>query len=389
MPYDIAIRKALIHYLAVQPRSFQSCRFIIHTNPRRILERVARQTTKGEDEWTLQDRTYKELDVYKFKYSEEDRQLSIENAIKAYDRIRVSKDDPLWQKLLPQEERGKGKILSRLHLKELKDPTTKGTPVVKAQGFDKKTGMPKRKEPKKADKEGVKAKKAKANDHDEKSKAMKSAAESQTPKAEPRKVRQPVRREPRPENGGTPVAKPVKPSAAAKSLLNKPKNLSPLGASPPVNASDFDHGHPIHKALAAATSPRQGMKRKADNIIHKTNGVTKRPHIDSASSSSEDRPLKAKNSATNGNVMTNGHRSNGHVSPDSDSSESNQPLALSWRQSLEMARKFNQYYLRYKKLYTELSQSSEPPSEKKREELLEMHRRLEKMKREVNNGQLI
>jgi RNA polymerase II elongation factor ELL len=53
-----------------------------------------------------------------------------------------------------------------------------------------------------------------------------------------------------------------------------------------------------------------------------------------------------------------------------------------------MARKFNLYYQTYKKLYLELSQSVEPPSEKKREELLEMHKRLERMKREVNNGAL-
>jgi RNA polymerase II elongation factor ELL len=404
MPFEIAIRKALVHYLAVQPRPYLKIRRNVHTNPRRTLEKVAKQTGKGEEEWTLHDRAYKDLDVWKFGYSEEDRRTAIQNAIHAYDRMRLPKDDLLWQKLLPVEERGKGKILSRLALKD----TQKGTPALKAQTFDKKTGLPKRKEPKKPEKEGGKPK-AKDGASEEKPKAVKSAAEARTPKVEARKERHPAKRSAATAEDERSLArKPPKPSAAAKGLLNKPRNLSPLGASPPVNASDFGDGHPIHKKLSAATSPRTGAKRKADELngsSHNPHGASKRPHLDfTSSSSSEERPLKAAKSAAgtnkhnhnnnNNTPRTNGVNgiANGQVSPpDSDSSNtssSSPPLALSWRQSLEMARKFNMYYQRYKKLYTELSQGKEAPSEKRREELLEMHRVLERMKKEVNNGAL-
>jgi RNA polymerase II elongation factor ELL len=375
---------------------------MVHSNPRKTLDRVARLTGKADEEWALQDRAYKELDVWKFQYSEEDRQAAITNAIHAYDRMRLPKDDPLWQKLLPADERGKGKVLSKL---ALKDPA-KGTPAMKPQSFDRKTGFPKRKEPKKVEKaekepkkvekvekDGAKPKKAKDVTAEQKPKAMKSAAEARTPKVEPRKDRQPAKRAaPTTNDERSPARKQPKPSAAAKGLLNKPKNLSPLGASPPVNASDFANGHPVHKKLSAATSPRAGNKRKADELngtYHQINGISKRPHLDSTSSSSSDeRPLKA--AKTSNTSSTNGINglTNGHTSPDSDSSGSSPPLVLSWRQSLEMARKFNMYYQRYKKLYMELSQSVEPPSKEKRDELLEMHKRLEKMKREVNNGAL-
>jgi RNA polymerase II elongation factor ELL len=391
---------------------------MVGTNPRKILDKIAKLTGKGEEEYVLLDRTYKELDVWKFNYNDEDRQTAIQNAIHAFDRQRLPKDDPLWQKLLPVEERGKGKILSRL---ALKDPAkASSTPAMKPQSFDKKTGLPvKRKEQKKPEKEGAvksgpkKKEGATVATEEKKPRAMKSAAEAGTPKVEPRREKQqPSKRVNGVAEERSPAGKQPKPSAAAKGLLNKPKNLSPLGVSPPVNASDFEDGHPVHKRLSAATSPRSGMKRKAedaDRAPHRPQSSNKRPHFESqsnsssSSSSSEERPLKvtktfnttsqakkgpASSSATNG---INGH-THRHASPgnDSDSSTSSggAPLTLSWRQSLEMARKFNLYYQTYKKLYLELSQSVEPPSEKKREELLEMHKRLERMKREVNNGAL-
>lgn len=402
MPFDVALRKPLLHLLAVQPMPFLKIRRTVGTNPRKILEKIGKLTGKPEEEWTLSDRAYKELDVWDFKYSEEDRQTAIENAIRAFDRMRLPKDDPLWQKLLPKYDRGKGITLSKL---ALKDPAKNATPVVKAQAFDKKTGLPKRKEQKKPEKEKEGAakvvKKMKESASEEKPRVMKSAAETRTPKVEPRKDRNATAK--RTEDGRSPAGKQPKPSAAAKGLLNKPKNLSPLGVSPPVNASDFEDGHPVHKRLSAATSPRSGLKRKADDANGPSSRPAtsnKRPHIDSqSSSSSEERPIKVNKPlparsapASSGKVNgVNGHTNGRHTSPtgsDSSSSSGGPPLTLSWRQSLEMARKFKIYYQRYKKLYLELSESETPPSDKKREELMEMHKRLEKMKKDVYDGAL-
>lgn len=79
-----------------------------------ILQKVGKQV---EGKWQLTDRAYKDLDVWKFEYSsQDDRQAAIDNAVKAFDRMRLEKDEKLWQMLLPKEDRGKGIVLSRLHL---------------------------------------------------------------------------------------------------------------------------------------------------------------------------------------------------------------------------------------------------------------------------------
>jgi RNA polymerase II elongation factor ELL len=334
------------------------------------------------------DKLYKELDVWNFNYkNQEDRQAAIDNAIRAYDRMRLSKDDELWQKLLPEEERGQGKVLSRLNLN--KAPVNTSTPTVKPKTFDKKTGMPKRTEAKRTDKEVTKAKKSKDTGEEETIRVAKAKSDARTTK---------LGNTPRPENmrekktarkEAHPIRKEVKASTSAKGLLNKPKNPSPLSASPPVNATDFEDDHPIHKALSAAVSPkRTTTPRKPEDSrnseSHRSNGVKRKAFEMDSDASKTSTPTKVRK--VNGNI-TNGPR-NGHRSPQSDNSSGSPPLALSWRQSVELAKKFRTYYEKYAKLYTELSNSVEPPSQAKRDQLLSMHRKLEEMKREVRSGAL-
>lgn len=71
----------------------------------------------ADERWELTNRAWKEIEPWKFNYkTQQDRQKAIDNAIRAFDRQRLPRDDPLWQVLLPREERGKGKVLSRLNL---------------------------------------------------------------------------------------------------------------------------------------------------------------------------------------------------------------------------------------------------------------------------------
>jgi len=117
----------LTHLLAIEPltETEVGLKTGIPSN-RRLgsLQKVADYDT-GSKDWRLKDRAYKDLDVFKFGYpSDEVRQTVIDNATRAYDRIRLGKDDKLWQLLLPHSERGKGKCLSRLHgaNRQLKQP---------------------------------------------------------------------------------------------------------------------------------------------------------------------------------------------------------------------------------------------------------------------------
>ena len=70
-----------------------------------------------QDRWTLNDKAFKELDVWNFDYpNQDDRQLAINCALSAFDRMRSSTQEKVWDMLLPKNERGKGKILSNLDL---------------------------------------------------------------------------------------------------------------------------------------------------------------------------------------------------------------------------------------------------------------------------------
>jgi RNA polymerase II elongation factor ELL len=112
-----AMRTPLIHLLAIKPASTED---IIRTThiPKSDLEAVVSKVAQNVGgQWKLSDRAYKDLNVWEFGYkTQQDRQMAIDNAIRAYDRTRVGKEENTWQLLLPKEERGKGKVLSKLNL---------------------------------------------------------------------------------------------------------------------------------------------------------------------------------------------------------------------------------------------------------------------------------
>ena len=114
-----AIRIPLMHLLAVRPLTVNAISEQLHAakdDCEKLIDKVARDSKVGEGLKELKEKTYRELDLWKFPYrSQEDRQKAIDHAIQAYDRLRVEKKDNLWQLLLPIEERGKGKVLSRLN----------------------------------------------------------------------------------------------------------------------------------------------------------------------------------------------------------------------------------------------------------------------------------
>jgi RNA polymerase II elongation factor ELL len=131
-----AMKVPVMHLLASRPMTCTAIAEKIRA-PRseceRLLDKIARDTPTSAEKKELKDKTYRDLDVWKFRYpSEEDRQAAIERAILAFDRMRIEKTDNLWQMLLKTEERGKGKTLSRLNF-------DKPAPAPKPASTQKKT----------------------------------------------------------------------------------------------------------------------------------------------------------------------------------------------------------------------------------------------------------
>ena len=115
-----ALRTPLIHFLAARPASITL--LVKHLGCRQdelleVLNKVGKEFRLIPDKWTLNDKAFKELDVWSFSYpNQDDRQLAINCAISAFDRMRISTKERVWDMLLPTNERGKGKILSNLDL---------------------------------------------------------------------------------------------------------------------------------------------------------------------------------------------------------------------------------------------------------------------------------
>lgn len=107
----LAVRAVSTKFLARQTRSsVEDCTT--------LAQKYGAENRLNREKFDLKDKAYKDLDVWNFPYpTQEDRQEAIENAISAFDRMRISRTDKLWQMLLPKEERGKGKCLSRLNLR--------------------------------------------------------------------------------------------------------------------------------------------------------------------------------------------------------------------------------------------------------------------------------
>ncbi|RMZ67475.1 hypothetical protein GMOD_00001402 [Pyrenophora seminiperda CCB06] len=477
-----ALRVPIIHLLARDPATEASLAATCRTSLaviRDVLPKIAKRSTTDADKWQLTDKTFREVNPYKFPYkSPQERQQAIDGAIKSFDRQRLSKDDKLWQILLPREERGQGICLSRSTVKAPEAKPKASTPMQKISDLTKKKPAAKKAadkpiaekkarvakvaeaKPKSSMKEKYlareqqTAKEVKGTKETKETKedptiaaasatstlsnstprptapshrstpsvdASKLRTNTTTPRVKPKMTGRDVQRE-RPAN------RPFKPTMPVNT---KPKNPSPLSASPPLNASDFEDSHPVHKALAAAPSPAKpsansdrSLKRKAndtDSDMHNHSLAVKKPHADRATqnrtpshtngrlngstpssisslkrksddSSSSNTPTTASKVRKVVNIDTGlasrYHHNNPRASPGASSSSTTSPSmpSLSFRQTVELSQKFQRYYKKYEELYWQLTEAEKPPTEAQRNDLLKKHKKLEEMKREIKAG---
>jgi RNA polymerase II elongation factor ELL len=472
-----ALRVPVIHLLARQPSTEAALAATCRTsqaNIRGLLPKIAKRSSSDADKWQLTDKAFREIDPFKFPYqSSEDREQAVESAIKAFDRQRLAKDDKLWQILLPREERGQGTCLSRSKVKALEAKPKASTPMHKISDLTKKKPAAKKVDDKPMERKPPVEKKPKVVKDPSESKPKPAAKERplvKDIKYEPKKAltapataslparpaapppdrytpstdssKNRPKKAPTTEANSTPRVKPkmaardlhrdrpARPVKPAMPINTKPKNPSPLSASPPVNASDFEDTHPVHKALAASPAKNSNgnsdrtLKRKANDIdsnIHNHNLAVKKPHIDRASpsytpshtngrpngstpsssgslkrksdeSSSSNTPSIASKTRKVTNLDTGlasrYHNNNPQVSPGASSTSTTSPSvpSLSFRQTVELSQRFQKYYKKYEELYWQLADSEKAPTDAQRNDLLKMHKKLEEMKREIKSG---
>jgi RNA polymerase II elongation factor ELL len=125
-------RSTLVHELAVKDRSLDYLQAKWNGKQEELqptLEKVADHMADTKL-WAMKKAYWKELDVWNYDYdTQKERQTAIDNAVRQYDKQRMSASEPEWQKLLPKEERGKGKCLSVLQASLAKKNTTEALTV--------------------------------------------------------------------------------------------------------------------------------------------------------------------------------------------------------------------------------------------------------------------
>ena len=115
-----ALKMAILHVLAsrsVSQKFLASAVKCTAEECKPILDKYGRAARLDPSKFDLSDRGFKELDIWKFPYkNESDREAAVERAVSAFDRQRISREEYIWQMLLPKEKRGRGIILSKLQL---------------------------------------------------------------------------------------------------------------------------------------------------------------------------------------------------------------------------------------------------------------------------------
>ncbi|KAL8769192.1 MAG: hypothetical protein Q9209_004826 [Squamulea sp. 1 TL-2023] len=513
-----ALKFPLLHLVAIRPMSLKFLANKVACSQeecQQVLEKLGKPARLDPDKWDLTDKAFKELSVWDFKYElDDDRELAIEHAVSAFDRMRLSREDRLWQMLLPKEERGKGKILSKLQLHQgpiqksstprihvqgtvdeqvTDDPALiegkekhhltpdAAAPMARSQSSDqlkkkrvseqeaqskrllssgpkkaaaavKVKDMAKRRVTKKESSlQSSKKSSEFVHDSDEeedeviaapaistarpavKSKASDASLKTAVDKkpqdavADPAKGLQEVEKiknVPKPSNNtsaqtfnssnktqstsGTPASKhrlsDVSQTSSSGSKLarqrttSSPHKPSPLGSSPPTNASDFDNDSQPQFTSTSSTSSTplnthargavSGLKPRPDASKRLPNPAEKAPQPSLKRKADDDTRGSHVNNPPlmmNGNIAPAAKRMKTSVptppATDTSSSESS-PISNT---VLDQAKRFKELYERYQRLYQEVSSQANPAPEKV-EKVMKIHERLQSMKDDISRA---
>lgn len=491
-----ALKVPFIHLLAVRAVSVKflarvTCASLDDCTA--LTQKYGVENRHNRDKFDLKDKAYKDLDVWNFPYpSQEDRQEAIENAISAFDRMRISRTDKQWQMLLPKEERGKGKCLSRLNLSTgpIKKPATSRVQAQNADDKDgdttghetdrastsgaktattqkKRTGekdsaaakkaptkgktttnstltgrVTKKAERKPAAKPDAKVKSAEyvhESDEDEDAempdvpattdKTREKADTTEKPQPKPAakrdvshasEIRQPappkvdkLERPPfKPDTTTSSHQPPAKPTTALKKppssrTSNSPRKPSPLGSSPPTNASEIrthsrasSLNHPPSGTSSSSSSPlisqvsrpklqqqQQPPKATATSVpkAAQTNGAAKSTPVTNPlkRKAEPERPsVRQSHTVTNGSLEHKRRRAPSVSSGSTGSASPPMSYELLRRQLREKSQRFKQRYAKYRTLYEAMARHPDPPRADL-DSLQRQHAALQRTKKEI------
>ncbi|PHH67010.1 hypothetical protein CDD81_4405 [Ophiocordyceps australis] len=426
-------RVVLVHELAVKERSADYLRqkWVGKDGDfQPTLEKTADFNSETKT-WALRKGCWKELDVWRYDYDTKvEREAAISNAIRQYDKQRLSSSETEWQRLLPIEERGKGKCLSRLQANLAKGPA-QPAPKIKVQRTDDSTAS-------KDDADGPDSDKAKAGGENMSRSKSNPLPKAKKPTAQEAQARRLMgtskaksaapRPPPKPKavskpNGGRVLSAAIiensdssgdeAPPPKPKPVVSKPNKdtvivkTKPLNREPPAKEAQTQPA-PVPPPATVNKSKRQRDDEDSSSssgtplskrIKTKQPVSSKQPIVKaSLPKPSAPPPAKVKNtSPTKPSPLASSPPTNAsdleevQVVPSKKRKlEIESKPAPSKRRVVETvpsdilakAYKFKAYYQKYAALHFEMSALDNPPNEKVAD-LLDMHSRLESMKKEI------
>jgi RNA polymerase II elongation factor ELL len=302
-------RSPIIHELAFREQDFETLWQKYPGDSKSdfkvALEKVADLDSNTQN-YVLRQKYWRELDVWNHEYaSDEERQQAIDNAVHKYDKMRLTASEPEWQKLLPKEERGKGKCLSKVQANIMKGPppapVPQPAPKIKVQKADESSAA------ESGSSKDDSSQKKKANGGGE---AMTRSSSQPLPKA--KKAPAPEKRWLSNKKTPTPKASPTKPMV--KAVAEKPGKFkskefvsdsessddesAPLSSTVPPQSKLVKKPTAPVKETASLPKPKPKPKPKPEPVVKETikpqitaRPVIKRPLEDDDSSSSSGTPL--------------------------------------------------------------------------------------------------
>ncbi|TAQ86561.1 hypothetical protein B7494_g5124 [Chlorociboria aeruginascens] len=421
-----AARKPIVHLLALGPMTEKA----IHDRMPNAREQVKAALEKvgnlneSTGKWELRSMFYKELDIWNFDYeSSHERERAKENARKVFDKMRTETSDPVWEKLLPKSDRGKGIILSRLQAQIASGAARAPKPT------GQKTGGSGQNSPGDDEEEDIFGDKMVAKAKGEG--ATRSVPPSPTMKAKKRSEKEAQAKRLLSKKAARPISKP----APAKREKPTQKPAGRVLSSQFVSESDDEDNFPVAAKPApkqvTSKRPRDDDSESSDSSIplskkvkahtapsHRVSDASHSSHTTTTSASSitsknkgnsphKSSPL-ASSPPTNASEFesSSGERTSSSTSPvHRPSTKSSQsPIHKRHQKSssvassvsstssrylkpevLDLARKYKMFYPKYHALHQELAGMA-TRDEAAEKNLMEMHERLRIMKKEIEAG---
>ena len=437
-------RAPLVHELAVKPQSTDHLRNKWQGRPEdfnKALEKVADQKS---GKWELRDKAWQELDVWNYDYDEDDRQAVINAAPKKFDKARISPSDPIWEKLVPKNERGQGKgaSLSKVQKRIAEGPAAAPAKLGKiaANRTDENSNSSKDNDDTASDRSkggesmarvgSTKGKKPNGKEAQVKRLLGKTKSttttKAATPKTSPSKPKAapsngkkvlsaeivensdssgdeaPAPAAPKPKPVTKPVEKPAeklatKAKAPASTSASASKATTKPAAKPakrPLPAED--DGDDSSSSSGAPLAKRNKMEKPAPAPQRKRPEMKPQPPRDYSrynnknTSPTKSSPL-ASSPPTNASDMSSSSNEDRLSAASKKRKANDDSLAPAAKrqyrdQLIQRAQRFKSQYIRYEALHREVARMTHPPQNKV-DELLREHERLKKMKQKIYDDQ--